>query len=185
LTRKDNVKIGPIGQFENEKTFVNILSKFGVNATIQKIGSAHYYAIQADKLNGRKIDEHQMRTFPEAFGPLSILAAFAKDKTILRGLPTSSSLWQGRISGVAETLSTAGVRIGEVEDGFVIEPPKEFADISYREFDDPYLQLVQLTAAIVINSKPLTAEFFSAYKYYPHFQTCLDKIRPRAKSLAS
>lgn len=184
LTRKDNVKIGPLGQFENEKTFVSILTKLGVKASIIKIDSEYFYSIEADKLIGRKIDENQMRAFPEAFGPLAILASFANDKTILRGLATSSSLWHSRISGVASILTSAGVRVGEIEDGFVIEPPKEFTDIEYNEFKDPYLQLVQLAAAIVINSKPLTSEYFSANKHYPHFHTCLDKIRPKAKSLA-
>jgi 5-enolpyruvylshikimate-3-phosphate synthase len=175
---------------EGEKTLAKILTKFGLTCDINKHSDRngtelHYFRIKSGKICGRKIEESLMRGFIKGFGPLALLASFADDKTILRGLPSSSSLWQSRISGVADILSTAGIRVGEVEDGFVIEPPQERADITYQNFDDPYLQLIQLAAGILINEKPLTAEFFQPISKYPHLKSILDKIRPRSKSLAS
>jgi hypothetical protein len=186
----EDAYLGPLDDFEGEKAFAKILTKLGVNCEIYRYtadddNTQNYLKIAQGNLKGRKIDEALMREFTAGFGPLAILASFADDKTILRGLPSSSSLWQSRISGVSDILSTAGFRVGEVEDGFVIEPPKERGDIVYQVFDDPYLQLVQLTAGILINEKPLTTEFFKPMTRYPHFQFILDKIRPRSKSLAS
>ncbi|MBD3218465.1 MAG: hypothetical protein GF310_09335 [candidate division Zixibacteria bacterium] len=182
--------LGPLKNFDGDKAFSKILAKLGITCeiyrhTVDDDDTQNYLKIAQDKLKGRKIDEALMREFTSGFGPLAVLASFADDKTILRGLPSSSSLWQSRISGVSDILSTAGLRVGEVEDGFVIEPPNERGDIVYQVFDDPYLQLVQLTAGILINEKPLTAEFFKPMTRYPHFQFILDKIRPRSKSLAS
>ncbi len=187
---KEKMVVGPLMESESEKTFAKILTRFGLTCDFHKHSDRngtelHYFRIKPGKICGRKIEENLMRGFIKGFGPLALFASFADDKTILRGLPSSSSLWQSRISGVADILSTAGIRVGEVEDGFVIEPPQERADITYQNFDDPYLQLIQLAAGILINEKPLTAEFFQPMSKYPHLKSILDKIRPRSKSLAS
>ncbi len=186
----EDAYLGPLNDFDGDKAFAKILTKLGVTCEIYRHTAddsdpRNYLKIVQCDLKGRKIDEALMREFTTGFGPLAILTSFADDKTILRGLPSSSSLWQSRISSVSDILSTAGIRVGEVEDGFVIEPPNERGDIIYQVFDDPYLQLAQLTAGILINEKPLTTEFFKPMTRYPHFQFILDKIRPRSKSLAS
>ncbi|HEQ99850.1 MAG TPA: hypothetical protein ENO22_10985 [candidate division Zixibacteria bacterium] len=190
IDSEEDAIIGPLMESEGEKTFAKILTKLGLACDFYKHlyedgAELSFFKVGSGRLSGRKIEEHLMRAFIEGFGALAVLASFADDKTILRGLPSSSSLWQSRISGVADILSTAGIRIGEVEDGFVIEPPAERGDIVCREFDDPYLQLIQLAAGLLINEKPLTTEFFQPISRYPHFKGIIDKFRPRSKSLAS
>jgi 5-enolpyruvylshikimate-3-phosphate synthase len=189
IQKAQDVSIGPLIKSDTDKLFARILNRFGVKADFVKImeSDEECYNLHAveEKLTARKIDEGLLRGCNYVFGPLALLASFLKGKTILRGLAKSSSLWRGRVDGMARILTSAGVRVGEIEDGLVLEPAQEFTDITYHEFDDPYLQLAQFAAAIVINSKPLTTEFFGYGKAFPHFQAALDKLRPAAKSLAS
>jgi len=186
----ENIGIGPYRKSEGDRLFARILNRFGVKADFgpgaksEKEGM-YYLKVTVEELISKKVDEELLRGCNYAFAPLALLAAFMKGKTILRGLAKSSSLWRKRISGVAAILSSAGVRVGEMEDGLVIESCQEFGDIAYHEFDDPYLHLAQFAMAVVINSKPPKEEFFQFSKHYPHFLACLDSFRPSAKSLAS
>ncbi len=189
IQKAEDVSIGPLIKSDADKLFARILNRFGAKADFIKImeSDEECYNLRAveEKLAARKIDEGLLRGCNYVFGPLALLASFLKGKTILRGLAKSSSLWRERVDGMARILSSAGVRVGEIEDGLVLEPAQEFTDIPYHEFDDPYLQLAQFATAAVINSKPLTTEFFGYGKAFPHFQAAMDKLRPAAKSLAS
>ena len=188
IQKAEDVSIGPLTKSDTDRLFARILNRFGVKVDFVKIADAdeerYNLLVSEEKLTARKIDEGLMRGCNYVFGPLALLAAFLKGKTILRGLAKSSSLWRDRVDGMARILTSAGVRVGEVEDGMVLESAQEFTDVTYYEFDDPYLQLAQFAAAVMINSKPLTTEFFGYGKAFPHFQASLDKLRPAAKSLA-
>lgn len=188
IQKAEDVSVGPLIKSDTDMLFARILSRFGVKVDFVKVAEVdkERFSIAAveEKLTARKIDEGFLRGCNYVFGPLALLAAFLKGKTILRGLAKSSSLWRKRVDGMARILTSAGVRVGEIEDGMVLEPAQELTDVAYHEFDDPYLQLAQFATAVMINSKPLTTEFFGYGKAFPHFQASLDKLRPTVKSLA-
>jgi 5-enolpyruvylshikimate-3-phosphate synthase len=179
--------LGNLHPFAPDNAFIRIISKLGAKAEIIKSGEPEQFfmKVSSGKPVAKKTNEQLMRICNYSFGPLALLACFAEGKTILRGLAKSSSLWQSRIDGITSILSTADVRVGEIEDGIVIEPPQELSDIKHQEFDDPYLQLSQFAAAVAINSKSLDAEFFDFSKHYPQFQEYLNTIRAKPKSLAN
>lgn len=191
VCNNSDIALGYLKPFNCDQTFVRILNRLGLKADLQKTSSeksqpGHIIKVSPDVLTGRKIDEKQMRHCLYAFAPLSIMAMFATGKTILRGLPGSSSKWTSRIDGVARILTSAGARVGEIEDGLVIEPPlHDFNEVEIRKLNDPYLMLTQFTAAVLINREILPPETFSFSKTYPHYQDLLKQVTSLKKSLAS
>lgn len=191
VCNKSDVSLGYLKPFACDHTLIKILNRLGLKAELHKTSReikspGHIFRVGPDNLTGRKIDEKQMRHCLHAFAPLSILAMFAVGKTILRGLPKSSSLWRTRIDGVARILSTAGARVGEIEDGLVIEPPlHDFSEVGIHKYSDPYLLLTQFTAAVLTNRELLPPEAFGFSKSYPHYQDLLKQITSLKNSLAS
>ncbi len=182
----EEIRINGGRAFENDKSLIKLFARFGLYADQKKNeDNSHDFIFQGGQFSGKKIDEKLIMSAPYAFGPVALLAAFASDKTILRGLPVSSSLWQRRIDSISQVLAAATVRVGEIEDGLIIESVPEFTDVIYRNYDDHYLKLMQFMAAFLINNEQLKSEFFDFNKYYPHLQGSLEPIKSSAKSLAS
>ena len=187
---ENEIRISNLNKDSEVDALCTILSKLNANCTFQKASgdrSVNNYSltIKPGELTAKKVDDAKLRICRQAFAPLALAAALTPGKTILRGLPEASSLWRGRISVISEILGSASVRVGEIEDGIVIESPAEYGDIKYHKYADPYLQLFQFCAALMFNTQPLSGDFFDISGHYPDFPEYLKKIRSNAKMIAS
>lgn len=120
-------------------------------------------AVSPGALTSRKFGGRTVRACPECFGPIAALAMFAEGKTVVRDLPFGSDMWRDRVGAVRQILQSCGARVGEIEDGLVVENGGELMMTEYLESDDPLLEYLQ-------QSLSLALPHHSGYETPPHFE---------------
>jgi len=101
-------------------------------------------------LAGKRFGGDSIRALPEVAIPLAVMGMFASGKTVIRDLPFGSVEWQRRVSNVREILDSCGARVGEIEDGLVVEAAPEYSMTRYIETGDPLCELLQQTLSLVL-----------------------------------
>ncbi len=102
-------------------------------------------------LTGKRFGGDAVRGLPEISIPLALAGMFASGKTVVRDLPFGSADWRLRVSHVREILHSCGARVGEIEDGLVVEAGQEYAVSRYHEIDDCLCDLLQQSLALILD----------------------------------
>lgn len=125
-----------------------LLAKLGVDVVIKqskgdKSSSSIQVSVSSAELAGKRIGGNQVRSCPEAFCVIASLGMIADGKTVIRDLPFGSDLWRHRVSQIREILDSCGARVGEVEDGLVIESGNDLMMTRYIDTNDRLCDLLQ------------------------------------------
>jgi len=78
-------------------------------------------------------------------------------------LPFGSSLWRNRVGQVREILDSCGARVGEVEDGLVVEAGDDPMLTAYYDTGDELCELLQQMLSLAL-------PHHSGYKAPAHFE---------------
>lgn len=125
-----------------------MLAKLGADVVIRQSkreqpSSSIEVSVSSAKLTGKRIGGNAVRSCPEAFCVLASLGMIAEGKTVIRDLPFGSEAWRRRVSHVREILDSCGARVGEVEDGLVIESGNDLMMTRHFDTDDRLCELLQ------------------------------------------
>ncbi|MBU1320252.1 MAG: hypothetical protein KKG33_02735 [candidate division Zixibacteria bacterium] len=140
---------------ETISAFCRMLGKMGAGITLrdssaEASGGMCEIALSTLDLTGKRFGGSDIRSCPESFAVLATLGMLAAGKTVIRDLPFGSNLWRRRVGFVRDVLEQCGARIGEVEDGLVVEKGVDSMMMSWVETVDPYCDLFQQMLSIAL-----------------------------------
>lgn len=107
-------------------------------------------AVRPGALAGKRFGGDSVRACPEAFFVLASLGMIADGKTVIRGLPFGSELWRRRVGHVREILHSCGARVGEIEDGLVVESSSDLMMVDYLDTGDELCELLQQMLSLAL-----------------------------------
>jgi hypothetical protein len=136
-----------------------LLGKLGAVIEIRSVNqgdrsSTACVTVRSGDLIGKKLGGDAIRACPEAFFVLAPLGMLAQEKTVIRDLPFGSALWRKRISLMKHILESCGARIGELEDGLVVETSKDLMYSGVMETSDELCDMTQQLLSILLPCRP-------------------------------
>ncbi len=155
LSGNGSVRLTRLPRTASVASISKALARMGVETAIQDDKSIDDYpastmTVSPGELIGKRFGGGVIRSCPELLFLLGPLGMIADGKTVIRDLPFGSALWRERVGFVRETLEACGARIGEVEDGLVVEGGGDLMMMTYFETGDRLCDLMQsmLTLAL-------------------------------------
>lgn len=152
------------GCLQGDVKFVDVLKQMGCDVTH---GDDFIEVAGTSSLTGVDVD---MGDISDTVQTLAAVALFADGPTRIRNVAHNRVKETDRISDLATELRKLGAEVEEYEDGFTLEPPKQFADhaIQIATYDDHRmamsLSLVGLRVpGVVINDPACTGKTYPGY----------------------
>ena len=181
LLKNSQITLKNVYLNESFSEFLQIIKRMGGNIQIarnEKKGFFNSVDIMAESssLKGRKIDGSKFSENPNLLLLLALLGAKAEETTLIR---KASFLRQGsidRLKILTENLRQMNLKVGELNDGLVIEGKKELEGAEFDCGDDPYLSLVFSVAGLLAQGKSSILNSEVMLKYFPKFFEILDGV---------
>lgn len=147
---------------QGDKECVEIYRRFGAEIT-ENNGKI---TIRPDKLVGIEIDAENI---PDMVPALSVAAALAKGKTIIRGAARLRIKECDRLAAMTDGLSRLGANIIETEDGLIIDGVDVLHSGEVDGYNDHRIVMSFAMAAIGCNGDIIISDMESVNKSYPSF----------------
>jgi hypothetical protein len=149
LSGNGSVRLTRLPRTASVASIFKALARMGMDTAIQDDKSIDDYLASSD-LKGKRFGGDVIRSCPELLFLLGPLGMIADGKTVIRDLPFGSALWRERVGFVRETLEACGARIGEVEDGLVVEGGGDLMMMTYFETGDRLCDLMQSMLSLAL-----------------------------------
>lgn len=178
FTRKSQVELDNVDAQGNNFSVLQLLKNMGAQISIKKtkqnnnLDTAQIVALSSET-RGRKFSLPQPE---EALPLISVIASFSEEASIIRGF---ANLRQGKIDKlkmISDSLRKMGAKIGELEDGLVIEGTKTLNGAELDGKNDSYISLGLLLASLLAEDKSHLTNFNSLLEYYPNLFELLDLV---------
>ena len=146
---------------QGDKKIVEILKSFGVEIEIRES------SVRAEKseLHGAEIDASDI---PDMVPALSVVAANAKGKTVIRNIQRLRIKESDRVMSIISNLNRAGVKASATESEIIIEG-SEIKGAELEGFNDHRIVMAFSILALNAKGKTLISDAQSINKSYPAF----------------
>ena len=154
LTKSSKVKLLNVPNISAVLSAFRMFSKMGAEISLRDVkgeSPAHCeVTVETGKLTGKRFVGNAVRAYPEVFCIIASLGMIAGGKTVIRDLPFGSNMWRKRVGYVREILDSCGARVGEIEDGLVVEGGSDLMMTSYLDTGDELCDLLQQMLSLAL-----------------------------------
>ncbi len=147
---------------QGDKECVKIYQRFGADIA-ERDGNI---IIKPGKLQGIEIDATDI---PDAVPALSIAAALAEGRTIIKGAARLRIKECDRLAAMTDGLTRLGAKIRETEDGLIIDGVKTLSGGSIEGYNDHRIVMSFAVAAVRCEGEIIISDMESVNKSYPSF----------------
>ena len=151
---------------EGRRSYIDVLKNMGANIEVsvkekrneEEIGTIK---VKSSELNGVVIEKDKIPGIIDEIPLLSILGAFAKGKTVFKGVEELKYKESNRIKAVIDNLQVCGIKSEYVDDNLVIYGGNSYLnkDITINSFKDHRIALSFLAMAVRNNGKTCIEDF--------------------------
>ncbi len=150
----------PKNSLQGDAAFAGLLSRMGCKVVYERGVTVE----RPPEVSLRAIDVNMGR-YPDLVPTLAIVAAKAKGKTFIRGVPHLRYKETDRLRAVAVELRKCGVNVEELEDGLIIEGTERLFSAEIETYDDHRIAMAfailgLVTPGIVIRNPDCVAKSF-------------------------
>ncbi|MCK4657184.1 MAG: hypothetical protein KAT85_09115 [candidate division Zixibacteria bacterium] len=155
MRRNSSVRLLNLASTHGVTSAFRMIAKMGAEVSIKDVKADHAtplceVIVTSDKLTGKRFGGDSVRACPEASCVVAALGMIAEGKTVVRDLPFGSSIWCKRVGYVREILNSCGARVGEIEDGLVVEAGEDLMMMTYRDTGDELCELLQQMLSLAL-----------------------------------
>ena len=154
---------------QGDKQVVNILEKFGAKKVCYNGG----ISLEAGRLRGIDIDAHDI---PDLVPVLSVVAAFAKGTTRIKGASRLRLKESDRLETTRDMLSRLGADIRTTDDGLVINGTGKLEGGVVDGHNDHRIVMSAAIAALISKNQVIIEGAQAAEKSYTTFFTEFDRL---------
>ncbi len=158
---------------QGDKKCVEIYRRFGVDITENN----GILTIKSDKLVGIEIDAENI---PDMVPALSVAAAFAEGRTIIKGAARLRIKECDRLAAMTDGLSRLGANIRETEDGLIIDGTDILHGGEVEGYNDHRIVMSLAMAAARCDGDIIISDMESVNKSYPSFFEDYKKLGGKA-----
>ena len=178
LIRKSQVELDDIDIQGNGFQVLQLLKDMGAQISIKKMRKGDKLSVaqviaSSSEVRGRKVSLLQSE---EALPLLSVIACFSEGASIIRGF---SGLRHGKIDKlkvISDSLRKMGAKIGELEDGLVIEGRKTLDGADLDGKNDFSISLGLLLASLLAEDRSRLTNCERILDFYPNLFELLDSV---------
>lgn len=175
------VLIRDVGINPTRNGIITILKKMG--AKIKIMNKRNFGAepvadleVTASRLHGITIAGKIIPNIIDELPILTVAAAMANGKTIIRGARELRVKETDRIRSMSSQLKKMGVKIQELEDGMIIEGPAKLKGTSVDSFGDHRTAMSLAVAGLMAEGKTKIKDTACINTSFPGFEKLLEKI---------
>jgi hypothetical protein len=155
MKRNSNVRLLNLANTHGVASSFRMLAKMGAEVSINCVKADQStplceVAVSSSKLTGKRFGADSIRACPEASCVVAGLGMIAEGKTVIRDLPFGSSSWCKRVGHVREIIDSCGARVGEIEDGLVVEAGEDLMMMTYLDTGDEPCELLQQMLSLAL-----------------------------------
>ena len=147
---------------QGDKECVNIYRRFGADIT-ETDGNI---IIRPGKLHGIEINAADI---PDAVPALSVAAALAEGRTVIKGAARLRIKECDRLAAMTDGLTRLGAKISETEDGLIIDGVKTLSSGEVEGYNDHRIVMSLAVAAVRCEGEITISDMESVKKSYPSF----------------
>ena len=176
--KKSQIDLERVNAESSNFKILQLLKNMGAEISIKKtkeennLSTAQITALSSNT-KGRKINLPEL---DQSLPLLAVIAVLSQEATIIRGL---SKLRQGKIDklkAIYENLRKMGVKIGELEDGLVIEGKGSLNGAELDGKDDFSVSIGLLLASLLAEEESKMSNFEKVLDYYPNLFELLNSV---------
>jgi hypothetical protein len=155
MRRNSSVRLLNLANTHDVTSAFRMLAKMGAEVSIKDVKADHAtplceVTVTSGKLTGKRFGGDSVRACPEASCVVAALGMIAEGKMVIRDLPFGSSIWCKRVGYVREILDSCGARVGEIEDGLVVEAGEDLMMMTYLDTGDELCELLQQMLSLAL-----------------------------------
>ncbi len=155
------------GDVQADKAIVEILREIGANV---KVGR-DYVEVSRGELRGFGVD---CSDFPDLFPILSVLAAYAEGRSVIRGRQLRYKE-SDRVRAMAVNLARAGIKVRELEDGLEIQGGRP-RGVVVEDFNDHRVAMAMAVLGLGARGETVIKNEGVVAKSYPGFFNDLRRL---------
>lgn len=181
ILKDSEIVIKNVGINPTRTGIIEILKKMGVNLHL-KNGREKSGEIVADleikgsKLKGITIKGEIIPRIIDEIPILSIAAALAKGKTVIRDARELRVKETDRIKAIVENLRNLGVKVEELDDGMIIQGANKLRGAKTNSFGDHRIAMSLIIAGLVASGETTVSDTACINTSFPDFMDTLEKI---------
>jgi 3-phosphoshikimate 1-carboxyvinyltransferase len=178
FVKRSQIELGKINAESTNFRIVQLLKNMGAEIWIKKtkegnnLNTAQITALSSD-IKGRKINLPEL---DQVLPMLSVIACLSQEATILRGLKELRNGKTDKLKIVSDNLRKMGAKIGELEDGLVIEGKGNLNGAELDGKGDFSISLGLLLASLLAEEESKISDFEKVLEYYPNIFELLDSV---------
>lgn len=163
---------------QGDKAVVDVMRRFGAEITVAE----NSIRCRKGELCGIEID---CTDIPDMVPAIAVTAAFAKGKTVIKGVERLHYKECDRIEAVASNLEKMGAGVTVMQDGMIITPPDELNGAELLGYNDHRIVMAFSVAALFANGKTVITDAESINKSYPAFFEDYNRLGGKANVLCN
>ncbi len=160
----------PRNSLQGDAAFAGLLSRMGCEVSYN--GGVKVSRAPELPLRGIEID---MGRYPDLVPTLAVVAAKARGKTLIRGVPHLRYKETDRLKAVATELRKCGVEVEELEDGLVIIGGKDLRGAEIETYRDHRIAMAFAVLGLVVPGMVIRDPACVA-KSFPNFWQVLEEL---------
>jgi len=182
LVPGSSLQISGVGLNPSRTALLDFLVSMGANIRIVNLNQVNGemvgdLMVQYGKLQGGVIEKDMTALLIDEIPILSVLGAASEKGLILRNAGELRIKETDRISAMAKTLRLLGAEVEEFEDGYAIQPVKQFRAGKFPSFGDHRIAMSMAIAAIAADGESEIEEAECASISFPEFYATLESLR--------
>lgn len=139
-------------------------------------GDAFDLVSESLRLSGRRVSGELTASLGEAFPFAAVAACYAQGQTLIRDADFLREGPCDLIQGTLKNLKAMGAKVGEIEDGIVIEGAREYDGAEFDTFGSPILGLAFSVAAIKNKGESVIKNAEAVDFLWPDFYFTLESL---------
>ena len=181
ILKDSEIVIKNVGINPTRTGIIEILKKMGVNLHL-KNGREKSGEIVADleikgsKLKGITIKGKIIPRIIDEIPILSIAAALAKGKTVIRDARELRVKETDRIKAIVENLRNLGVKVEELDDGMIIQGANKLQGAQVNSFGDHRIAMSLIIAGLMASGETTVSDTTCINTSFPGFMDTLENI---------
>ena len=162
----------PRNSLQGDAAFSGLLSRMGCEVSFE--GGVNIFRDPKRPLKGIEID---MGRYPDLVPTLAVVAACARGKTLIRGVPHLRYKETDRLAAVATELRKCGAEVEELEDGLIITGSERLSGAEIETYEDHRIAMAFATLGLVVPGMVIKNPGCVA-KSFPNFWEVLESLYP-------
>jgi 5-enolpyruvylshikimate-3-phosphate synthase len=162
--------------------FLHVLRRMGaqLQAERAKDGSLDL-TVESSKLAGRRISGEATAAIGDMLPFLAVAAAYAAGQTVIRDALFLREGLTDVLEGTVRNLKAMGVKVGEIEDGIVIEGAKAYDGAEFDSYGHPAVAMAFSVAAAKSRGQSVLNNAEAVDRIWPDFYFQFEKILEQDK----